>query len=251
MSFEIFRYDLIIKPFEMPFNLGRQGYTGAVVARKLQDEMDKIREDIYNSSSEGMIKGVTAAQFSELQKQQKIDIPNVGLSLNAVIHQFRKMFGMKQRSISGDVLVKNQQLYLILRITGKQVVNIGPVTDIDILIKKAAKQVIQKLEALAVGLNYYANNKQQKLKSLINEIRQVERFQKNKLSKKEQAIVLTLEGCLLSIKVKSDENVLKQTLAKFAEAEKLSPAIKRTILRIKGNTFKSLRKYDEAIALYK
>ncbi|MDM8566292.1 tetratricopeptide repeat protein [Candidatus Halobeggiatoa sp. HSG11] len=251
MSFEIFRYDLVIKPFEMPFKINRQGYTGTVVARKLQDEMDKIREEIYKSSSEGMMKGVVAAQFSELQKQQQIDIPTVGLSLNAIIHQLRKMLGMKQRSIRGDVVVKDKDFYLTLRITGKPVVNIGPVTDIDELIKLTAKKVINKLEPLTFGLNYYANYKLKELKILIAELRQVERFQKTKLSKKEEAIVLTLEGCLLAIQAKSDQNILNQALAKFAEAEKLSPIIKPTILRIKGNTYKSLKQYNTAIAAYK
>ncbi len=251
MSFEIFRHDLVIKPFEMPFKLGRQGYTGEVVARKLQDEMDKIRENIYKSSSEGMVKGITTSQFTELQKQQKIDIPTVGLSLNAIIHQFRKMFGMKQRSIRGDVVVKNEKFYLNLRITGKSVVNIGPVTDIDKLVELAAKEVINKLEPLTFGLNYYANYKPKKLKLLIAELRQVEHFQKTKLSKNEEAVVLTLEGCLLAIQAKSDKTMLNQALAKFSKAEKLSPIIKPTILRIKGNTYKSLKQYDAAITAYK
>jgi tetratricopeptide (TPR) repeat protein len=256
-SLEIFSHDLVIKPFETPFNLARtNGYTGVVVARQLQDQMDEIREEIRKSSSGGKIRGVVTAQFSELQKQQKIDIPTVGLSLNAIVYQFRKMFGMKQRSITGEVVKKDEKFYLTLRITGKPVVNLEPATDIDKLIKKAAREVLKKLEPLTFGLNYYANNKQKELISLIDELRQVERFQKTELSQKEEAIVLTLEGCLLAIQAKPtiqefDQEKLNQAMVKFDKAEKLAPTIIRTILRIKGNTFTSLKEYDKAIDSYK
>jgi len=45
----------------------------------------------------------------------------------------------------------------------------------------------------------------------------------------------------------------KQAIEKFVEAEefKLSSAIKKTILHIKGNAFKSLQEYDKAIYSYK
>jgi len=248
-SLEIFNDDLVIKPFETPSQLAREsGYTGVVVARQLQDKMDEIREEIHKSSSGETVQGFITAQFSELQKQQKIDIPIVGLSLNTIVYQFRKMFGMEQRSITGDVVKKDEKFYLTLRITGKTVVNLEPDTDIDKLINEAAREVIKKLEPLIFGLNYYSNNKQKELSSLINELRQVGRFQRTKLSQKEEAIALTLEGCLLAIQTKP-----KQAIEKFVEAEefKLSSAIKKTILHIKGNAFKSLQEYDKAIYSYK
>jgi tetratricopeptide (TPR) repeat protein len=251
-SWEISSHDLVIKPFETPFNLAREsGYTGVVVARKLQDKMEEIREEIQRSLAAGggaeqEMQGVMAAQFSELQKQQKIDIPTVGLSLNAIVYQFRKMFGMKQRSITGDIVKKDENFYLTLRITDKPVVNLGPDMDIDELIKKAARKVLMRLEPLTFGLGYYTNNEPEKLEPLIKELRQVGRFQKTKLPQKEEAIVLTLEGCLLAIQKKP-----KLAIEKFVKAEKLSSAIKKTILRIKGNAFKSLKEYDKAIDSYK
>jgi len=251
-SFEIFSYDLVIKPFETPVNLAREsGYTGVVVARKLQDKMDEIREEIQRSLAAGggteqKMQGVVAAQFSELQKQQKIDIPTVGLSLNTIVYQFRKMFGMEQRSITGDVVKKDGNFHITIRMTGKPVVNLGPDMDIDELIKKAARKVLMRLEPLTFGLGYYTNNEPEKLEPLIKELRQVGRFQKTKLPQKEEAIVLTLEGCLLAIQKKP-----KPAIEKFVKAEKLSSAIKKTILRIKGNAFKSLKEYDKAIDSYK
>jgi len=64
---------------------------------------------------------------------------------------------MEQRSITGDVVKKDEKFYLTLRITGKTVVNLEPDTDIDKLINEAAREVIKKLEPLTFGLNYCFN----------------------------------------------------------------------------------------------
>jgi len=247
---ELFRYDLVIKPFDMPFQLGRQGYTGTVVARRLQDEMDNNRETINRSSAQGAVQGIASAQFTELQKQQQIDIPTVGLSLNTIIHQLRKMLGIKQRNIKGDVVLKGKQFYMTLRITDKPAIPIRPHTDIDVVIKRAAEQVLKILEPLTFGLNYYINNKRSDLQSLINEIRQVNRFQKTTLSEKEEAIVLTLEGCLLKLQAKkSDRDMLNQARDKFNQAQALAPKI-RVIFRMKGDTLQDLEEFDKAITEY-
>jgi tetratricopeptide (TPR) repeat protein len=248
---ELFRYDLVIKPFEMPFQLGREGYTGTVVAHRLQDEMDNIREKMNRSSARGAVQGIAAAQFTELQKQQHIEIPTVGLSLNTIIHQIRKMLGIKQRHIKGDVVRKGEQFYMTLRITGKPAIPIRPHTNIDVVIKRAAKEVVKRLEALTFGLNYYINNKQEALKSLIDQMRQVDRFQKTTLSDKEEAIVLTLEACLLKLQAKrTDEVLLNKALKKFNDAQDLAPKI-RAIYRMKGDTRQDLKEFDKAIAEYK
>ncbi len=248
---ELFRYDLVIKPFDMPFNLGRQGYTGTVVARRLQDDMDNNRETINRSSAQGAVQGIALAQFTELQKQQQIEIPTVGLSLNTIIHQLRKMLGIKQRNIKGDVVLKGDQFYMTLRITDKPAIPIRPHTDIDVVIKRAAEQVLKILEPLTFGLNYYINNKRRDLESLINQIRQVNRFQKTTLSEKEEAIALTLEGCLLKLQAKqSDKALLNQALDKFNQAQALAPNI-RVIFRMKGDTWQDLKEFDKAIAEYR
>jgi len=247
---ELFRYDLVIKPFDMPFNLGRQGYTGTVVARRLQDEMNNIRETINRSSARGAVQSIASAQFTELQKQQHIEIPTVGLSLNSIVQQLRKMLGIKQRSLNGDVVLKGEQFHMTLRITGKPAIPIPSDADIDVVINRAAEQLLKRLEPLTFGLSYYINNKRSALISLINEIRQVDRFKKTTLSEKEKAIVLTLEGCLLKLQAKqSDHVMLNQALDKFNQAQALAPNI-RVIFRMKGDTWQDLKKFDQAITEY-
>jgi tetratricopeptide (TPR) repeat protein len=243
--YELFRYDIVIKPFETPFNLARQeGYTGIVVAYRLQDAMNERRETINRASMRGAVPWVTAAQLSELQKRHEIDVPTVGLSLNTLIYQLRKLLGIKQRIISGDVIVKNNKVHLTIRITGKRAFKVPETEKIDEAIKAAAEHLLRTFEPLNFGLYYYLNNKQNALKSLILEIRQREFSMKKNLLPQEEAVALTLEGCLLKKQRKFDD-----ALTKFTQATQLAPSI-RVIYRMKGDTLLELKKFDKAIAEY-
>ncbi|EDN69208.1 TPR repeat containing protein [Beggiatoa sp. PS] len=248
-SYELFRYDLIIKPFEVPLNLSKeQGYTGVVVAHRLQDYMVEIREEINRVSMRGAVPSLAFAQFSELQKQQSINIPTVGLSLNTVIQQIRKILGIKQRHISGDIVIKGEQISMTLRITGKPTVKIEPHHDIEVVINRAAEQLLKVLEPLTFGLSYYINNQTRQLEALINDIRQTPRFQKTPLSSEEEAMALILEGCLLE-RQSHNKDKLKQALDKFNQAQQLASTM-RIIFRLKGDTLNALEEFDKAIEAY-
>jgi tetratricopeptide (TPR) repeat protein len=239
--YELFRYDIVIKPFETPFNLGRQeGYTGAVVAYRLQYNMDEIRKELKTNSIR-RDKGVAAIQFTELEKRQEVDISTMGLSLNAIVAQFRRMLGIRQRLVSGDIVIRHGKLYLTLRITGQPSVTFSGTDEKnpESVIRKAAKHVIESFEPLSVGLNYCLNDKNKALKKLIDFSQQLPS------SKKKVGEVVMLEGCLLK-----NQGKYKQALAKLAQAEKIDRK-NPVIYLIRGNTLQSNTKYEQAIDAYK
>jgi tetratricopeptide (TPR) repeat protein len=243
--YELFRYDIVIKPFETPFNLAREeGYTGIVVAYRLQDAMNEIREHINRSSMRGAVPWVAAAQLTELQNHHDIDVPTVGLSLNTISYQLRKLLGIKQRIISGDMVIKNNQVHMTLRISGKPTFKVKVTEDVDDAIIAAAEQILKTLEPLNFGLYYYINNKPAQLESLIKQVRQSEFSLKQKLISSEEAVALTLEGCLLSL-----QKQLNEALSKFSQAQQLAPHI-RVIYRMKGDTLLNLEQFEPAIAEY-
>jgi len=244
-AYDLFRYDIVIKPFETPFNLAREeGYTGIVVAYRLQDAMSEIRETINRSSMRGAVPWLAAAQMTELQKHHEIDVPTVGLSLNTISYQLRKLLGIKQRIISGDIIIKDNQVYMTLRITGQPTFKVPVSDEVDDAITAAAEYLLSTFEPLNFGLYYYINNKPNQLKSLIMLVRQSEVSLKNKLLPPEEAVALTLEGCLLKIQGQFDE-----ALEKFTLAQQKSPSI-RVIYRMKGDTLLELNQFDQAIAEY-
>ena len=95
---ELFRYDMVIQPFEIPASLAKAGYSGTVIAHRLQDYMQTVREEITRSSTQGgSEQGVAAVQFTDLEKQQKINIPIIGLSLNTLVYHLRNFLGFNNR----------------------------------------------------------------------------------------------------------------------------------------------------------
>ncbi len=243
--YELFRYDIVIKPFETPFNLAREeGYTGIVVAYRLQDAMSEIREHLNRSSMRGAVPWLAAAQMTELQKHHEIDVPTVGLSLNTISYQLRKLLGIKQRIISGDIIIKDNQVQMTLRITGQPAFKVPVSDEVDEAITAAAEHLLRTFEPLNFGLYYYINNKPNQLKSLIMQVRQSEVSMKNKLLPAEESVALTLEGCLLKI-----QNQFNEALAKFTKAQQIAPTI-RVIYRMKGDTLLELDQFDKAIAEY-
>ncbi|RKZ41401.1 MAG: hypothetical protein DRQ49_05175, partial [Gammaproteobacteria bacterium] len=238
--YELFRYDLVIKPFETPFNLSRQGYTGSVVAYRLQHYMDELREELETQSIRPD-KGVATIQFSELEKRQEIDVPTIGLSLNAIIVQLRRMLGIKQRRVSGDIVVRHNKLYLTLRITGKPTVTFSGDDDKnpESVIKTAARRVLETFEPLTVGLNYCMNYKNQALSDLIAY------HQKSQISDKEIAASFMLEACLLK-----NQQAYDKALIKLEQAEKHDRK-NSALFQIKGDTLQASKKYEASIEAYK
>ncbi len=250
--YELFRYDLIIRPFETPFNLARQeGYSGTVVAYRLQDAMDNKRNELKSSSLPG-IKGVAAIQLTELQRHPEIDVPAVGLSLNAIINQIRRMLRIQPRRVSGDIVIIGDQLHLTVRITGKPAQTfIGDKNEPpDQIIKQAAEYVLKTFEPMTFGLNYCINNKSELLDSLIKELYSSQPFEEKKV------ITLTLEGCRLK-----NQNLPKAALKKLQLAlendELENDSLRAIILYLKGETLLqdgqpnlAIEEYQKALKLY-
>jgi len=238
--YELFRYDLVIKPFETPFNLGRQGYTGTVVAYRLQYYMDEIREELETHSI-GMDKGVATIQFSELAERQEIDVSTIGLSLNAIIAQIRRMLGIKQQRVSGDIVVRHDQLYLTLRITGKPAVIFSDDDDQnpESVIKEAARHVFETFNPLTVGLNHCFNYKNNALDDLIAYHKKIQ------VSDKERAVRFILEACLLKNQRQYDKALIK--LAQAEKHDRKNPAL----FQVRGDTLQAHKKYEQSIDAYK
>jgi len=238
--YELFRYDFVIKPFEMPFNLSRQGYTGTVVAHRLQEYMVQVRAEIQRASTQGFGGDFATIQLTELEKRQQIDVPAIGLSLNTIVVQLRRLLGIKQPRISGDVVVKGEKIDLTLRITGYPIFKTqgNDIHNPEPLIKQAAEYVLKMSEPLLFGQNYCLNKKNALLAALIKQVEQ------RQLSPKEKALALTFEGCLLKNHEKYNLALDKLTLA-----QQLNPKNPLVFIMM-GDTLIEMEAYEQAIVEY-
>jgi len=238
---ELFRYDMVIEAFETPFNLAReQGYTGTVVAHRLQTYMTEIRHKLKTPSIPAT-EGVAAIQFAELTQPPEIDVPSIGLSLNTIIAQLKKMLGVKHRRVSGDIVIRDNKMYLTLRITSQPVFRVlsDNVTNPEPLIRRAAQHILDVFEPLTVGLNYCVNGKNSSLNSLIKENRHYQ------VSNADKAIGLMLEGCLLK-----NQQEYERAIKKLVQAEQLDRK-NPVISHITGDTLVKQGKPSQAINEYK
>ena len=202
--------------------------------------MDEIREELKTHSTR-LDGDVSTIQFSELAERQEIDVSTMGLSLNAIIAQIRRILGIKQQRVSGDIVERHDKLYLTLRITGKPAVIFSGDDDKnpESVIKAAAKRVLETFEPLTVGLSYCFKYKRKDLANLID-YRQKIQFSDNK----EKVASFILEACLLKNQRKYDK-----ALIKLAQAEKHE---KNSVLfQVRGDTLQAHKKYEQSIDAYK
>lgn len=193
-TLELFRYELMIKPFAVPGQIAQQGYSDQVVAHRLLDAIQAIRKEIRSTSQVWV--GAAALKLADTTlEEQEIEVPGIGLSLNNFIFQIRNLFGFKwQNVVSGDVILDDKQVRIDVRMDNRPAFSIYSQTDMAAMeqaIKKAARYVLELLEPLTVGLNYCTNHKETALKTLIGTLQQDEP------SSEGRKVALILEGCAL------------------------------------------------------
>ena len=242
MVMELFRDDLIIQPFEVPLELAeKQGYSGKVVAHRLQGYMDELRDQLERSSTLKTHQGMAAVQSTEFATQE-IDVPTLGLSVNAIVSQIRWLLGLGQHQLNGDLVIRDNQLHLTIRITSQQPKTLSAdknVQNLEPLIKKAAEYVLKTVEPLLFGNNYCLNQKDELLAALIDEVQQ------SQMSRQEPAVALMLESYLLK-----NQKKYEPALEKLTQAEQYDPTNPRIFL-MKGNTLLESDEPNDAIDAYK
>lgn len=156
-----------IQAFEVPDNLESMGYDGKVVAHQLQDELQTIAKLAVLMWSP---KAIEEYNQSGDNAQIQAEVAGIGFSPETAIRYFKQVLGIPYRSISGEILQEDKRLRLVVR--GVRGLNIGglesrfvleePVVEsevkaLDLLIKKAAIQIVKQNNPLLLALVYQRN----------------------------------------------------------------------------------------------
>jgi tetratricopeptide (TPR) repeat protein len=157
----------VIDAIGVPKELEERGYTSAVVAQRLIDEIIRIGAAAASLNDR--------AAFSSLpfeNKIPKIDVPVAGMSLATFVAQLRELVGIVDTRIGGEVTLERSpdaagkegrapapMLSLRLRITDKGTVHVGePAGRLDALLQPAALQLVERFDPYIAASYYYVTD---------------------------------------------------------------------------------------------
>ena len=154
----IARNALTINEFAVPAAIEERGISGKVLAQRLHDEI--IAASRF-TSRQIETQGSTPVALEE--KLPQIDLPIQGVNLQLLVPQLRALFGFRDASISGEVVVEQPAsgdtpalFSLRLRAPGEGAIfrSDAPSADVDQLLRDAAIVVLQREDPITAAYYY-------------------------------------------------------------------------------------------------
>src|SRR5262245_36491247 len=132
----------VIKDISVPKTLSEAGYTSDVAGHRMRDALYELKKQAHTQ-----MRRPEVALAGELPA---IVVPTVGISLDAIVSSLRTLFrSTRSRTITGEVTINNDLLWLVLRIDGEKFYQSesGVAQDKpDDLFKAAAADVMTKIK---------------------------------------------------------------------------------------------------------
>lgn len=115
--FEIFRFEVILEPIEVPEDIAKQGYTGVVIAEQLTDAALNIERNTKELSSE-FAWHKEALNMSDIRTSSRtldISVPGSPFSIRSIARFIRKEMGLPADYLRGEIVHERKGLTLTLR----------------------------------------------------------------------------------------------------------------------------------------
>ncbi|MBD0254522.1 MAG: tetratricopeptide repeat protein [Cytophagales bacterium] len=231
----------------MPKELADNGYSGQVIAHKLNDQIAAIYAISDSLPDRSMVtekdKQAVAANKSIIpvgtEEPVDVQIPGSNLSIQSLAHIIKKVVGFKQIKIEGEIISEDTALQITSRLSNcnyKTV--IGRKDEINDILRTHAEHILKCLHPYTLARYYYMGKKYQQAVETISTILAQTPHSDDKFG-------YNLWGNILA-----DQKNYQQAIIKYQEASKLDPENSIFVVNL-GNTLYDLGKYDEAIAKYK
>jgi Tfp pilus assembly protein PilF len=226
----------VIKEISVPKTLAESGYTSDVAGHRMRDALYDFRERLRTR-----VRGPEVALAGDLPT---IVVPTVGISLDAVVSSIRTVFrSTRSRTITGEITINNELLWLLLRIDGQKFYQsqVGtPLNRPDELFNAAAFDVMKAIRPYLAAASL-ADEKPDAALAMVEDIL-------SRLAPGDEQIAWfhNLQAYIYLTSLKDYD--------KAAQAIKLSLAANKNYTGAIGNNgllFLRLGKLDEAIAEYK
>lgn len=107
-----------INPIQIPPELAEHGYTPEIIARRLSDEVLRIRNQANINKPPGVTKAfeiVPRYEPPSVTPMFDIKVPGSGISLRAGVRFVKQLLGIRSEWISGEITMDGKELHLRLR----------------------------------------------------------------------------------------------------------------------------------------
>lgn len=160
----------IVEPISVPKALEEQGYTAAIVAQRLMDQIHAINDSALTKKARTRI-----GSESDSASLASIQLPAAGFSFRSLIGTLRGLRGTTDSKIAGEIVIRSTDeknkptsLALLLRMEhyGKRTVQEIHGTGVDDLLLNAAGPAIEVLDPNVMVAYYYATLELKKAETL-------------------------------------------------------------------------------------
>lgn len=158
----------VIEAFSVPAHLEESGYKGEVVARKVQDEVQALKE-LASSIKEDSLQ-----LAGNQQPDLNVAVMGIGVSLRSVTYHLREMFGRANHLIQGEVTKLDEEYTLTLRMTGYpphtasvMVENGREKAALDSLLRRGAELIVTNTDPYRLAVVKYRQKKYEEALELV------------------------------------------------------------------------------------
>lgn len=142
----------ILEPFSVPLELEKSGYSGQVIALRIQDELTGLKEIASSVKDDSL-------QLKSSTNDISLSVLGVGLSLKSIAAQIRETMGRKNKTIRGEITQLGDRLEIQIRMTGypkivKEVTlsDLKKETALDQLIREGAEGILYQTDPYRLAL---------------------------------------------------------------------------------------------------
>lgn len=114
---EVFRYEIILDPIEVPDDIAKSGYSGIVVAEQLADAALNVKLEIQELSARSSWHRETEnmREIGTSANSPDISVPGSQFSMRFITRFIRQEFGLQSDYLRGELVHKNNYFVLTLR----------------------------------------------------------------------------------------------------------------------------------------
>jgi tetratricopeptide (TPR) repeat protein len=171
----VFQDHIIVEALSVTKELEARGYSGAVVTKRVLDEVSRMNQVSKTSKERAQLDG-----DGHQDLLSNIQLPKTGLSVQTIVAIVRDLFHQDETRIGGEVTggqqvmlgMKRTKISLLIRTEHKHVRHTVHLEDddLDLLIEQAAVEVLNRIDPYVLASYYYQEKLWDKMDETVDNI---------------------------------------------------------------------------------